>query len=153
MFKFFHGIANLRFFVRESERITNNSRQTKEKVNFSETLKSKIFVDRTFSWIEVHFDRKTDQLRRNAFDQFRPRSAKRTITDQNGPSLINLDPSRPKRPAIGQFRPWLTKTVRDWPIWTLNDQNGPSLVNLDSEWPKRTVIGQFGTLPIKTARV
>ena len=103
MLSFFHGIADLRFFVLKSERITNNSRQTKKKVHFSETLKSKIFVDRTFLRIEVQFDRKTDQLRRNVFDQFRPRSAK-------------TGPNRPKRTEFGQFGPRQTKTTRDLPI-------------------------------------
>ena len=52
--------------------------------------------------------------------------------------LVNLDWL--KQPVISQFEPELTKTARDWPIWTRTDQNGPWLANLEPNWPKRPVI-------------
>jgi len=42
--------------------------------------------------------------------------------------------------AIGQFGPEMTKTARDWSIWTQNEQNGLRLVNLNPNLPKRAVI-------------
>ena len=63
--------------------------------------------------------------------------------------MANLNPNRPKRLMFFQLGPELTKTVRNWSIWTPFHQNGLSLANLDPNLPKRPVVGSFGPQPTK----